>query len=159
MKGANMHNRKTISNRSTGIRTWRLTQEYGAILMTLSLFNLLGTTAYIVGQFEFKQSILVLNKDGCAHLTQRSLSPLSQTSDTCRIQANFRSNLLDAGGRAILDGREVRIPEYQLIAAMPLEEQPWSRRHWLLLGWDAFCAMLLLGTIWVNTRFSRKEGR
>lgn len=139
--------------------TWRLSEVHTLSFVLVALFNLMLSTIYIIDQFEIKQSVLILNREGCTRLLQIGITPLPQAHDTCRIQADFRSNRMDDGGRMFLDELEFRIPEPQLVIAMPLKDQLWDRRHWILIVWEITCVMLMLGAMWTSSIRRLKEGK
>lgn len=136
--------------------SWRPTQGQAIFLFAAALFNWLISTAYIAGQFEIHPAVVILNRQGCEHLIQNGITPVPQEStDTCHIQAPYRANMLDAGGRIYLAERTMHISELRLVSVKPLPDQPWTARHWRLLGWELICGLLVIGSIWLES-FSRR---
>ena len=108
------------NTRSKPLKIWRLSKEGAVILIFATMLISLVSTSYIVGQFEIKQSTLILNRDGCIHLDQVGInSQRLPDSDTCRVELPFRPNPLDAGGRIWAGERVIKIPESQLICFSP----------------------------------------
>lgn len=149
---------KTRSTRNQSHKPGWLSKEKAFILFFIAFFSWLLSSAYIFGQFEIKHSTLVLNREGCMHLMQLGITPLPQAdSDTCRIKVPFRSNMQDGGGRIWVGDREVRIPEHQLVYAMPMAGQPWSTRELFLVAWEAISVLLLVGSMWLTEFCIRRE--
>ena len=73
-----MQNSKPVINRNTRSklhRAWRLFVEYALITFVFSsVVAALACTAYILGQFEYRQSVLILNREGCTHLQQLGIT-------------------------------------------------------------------------------------
>lgn len=157
-----MQNSKPAINRSTRSklhRAWRLFVGYALITFVFSaVMALLACTAYILGQFEFRQSVLILNREGCTHLQQLGITPLPQpATDTCRVQFGFRPNLLDDGGRIQVGGDSVRIPEHQLVASLDMPEQPWTPHQWFLIALEAICVLLVPFSIRLAVKYQQRE--
>lgn len=151
---------KSRNSRRQQAKTWQLSKDRAIALFIVVFFSWLFSSAYIFGQFEIKQSTLVLNREGCMHLTQLGITPLPQVdSDTCRINAPFRSNMQDGGGRISVEDREVRIPEHQLVYAMATAGQPWSSRDSILVAWEVISTLLLIGSMWLTEQCIRREGK
>ena len=157
-----MQNSKSLTNRDSRsklLRSWRLFVWYALITFVFSsVVAALACTAYILGQFEYRQSVLILNQEGCAHLRQLGIAPLPQPeTDTCRVQLGFRPNLLDDGGRIKVGGDLVRIPEHQLVASMPMPEQPWTTRDWYLVALEIISVLLVPISVRLTVRFQQRE--
>ncbi len=149
---------KTCNTRTQSDKPGWLSKEKAFILFFSALFSWLLSSAYIFGQFEIKQSTLVLNREGCLHLTQVGITLQPQPgSDTCRLQVPFRANLQDDGGRILVGERVIRIPEHQLVYAFPLAEQPWTLRDRMLVAWEVICILLLAGSMWLTEVCLRRE--
>jgi len=146
------------NTRSKPLKIWRLSKEGAVILIFATMLISLVSTSYIVGQFEIKQSTLILNRDGCIHLDQVGInSQRLPDSDTCRVELPFRPNPLDAGGRIWAGERVIKIPESQLICFSPLAEQPWTSHHWFLMAWEICSVLLVLLSMWVTERCLQRE--
>jgi hypothetical protein len=146
------------NNRSTQAKIWRLSKNEAIAIFIVAFFSWLFSSAYIFGQFEIKQSTLLLNREGCMHLMQLGITPQPQAdSDTCRIKVPFRSNLQDGGGRISVGERVIRIPEHQLVYALPLAEQHWSTRDSILMAWEVISVLLLAGSMWLTEFCIRRE--
>ena len=157
-----MQNSKFVVNRNTRSKlhkAWHLFVEYALITFVFSsALALLASTAYILGQFEFRQSVLILNHEGCAHLRQLGIAPLPQPeTDTCRVQLGFRPNLLDDGGRIKVGGDSVRIPAHQLVASMTMPEQPWTLHQWFLIALEAICVLLVPLSVRLTVNYQQRE--
>lgn len=157
-----MQNSKPIINRNTRSRlrkAWRLFVEYALITFVFSsVVALLASTSYLLGQFEYRQSVLILNQEGCAHLRQLGIATLPQPeASTCRVQLGFRPNLLDAGGRIKVEGDTIRIPEHQLVASIPMPEQPWTSHQWFLIAWEFVCVLLVPFSVRLTVRYLQRE--
>ena len=157
-----MHNSKPVINRHTRNRlrkAWRLFVKYVLITFVFSsVVTLLASTSYLLGQFEYRQSVLILNREGCTHLRQLGIAPLSQPeADTCRVQLGFRPNLLDDGGRIRIEGGSIRIPEHQLVASMVTPEQPWTVHQWSLIAWEFFCVLLVPFSVRLTVKYLQRE--
>ncbi|HEX7455427.1 MAG TPA: hypothetical protein VF296_05225 [Gallionella sp.] len=156
-----MQSSKPVISRNTRSKSrkgWRIPAGGGAILFFSALVIWLGTQAYVLGQFEIKQSILILNREGCVHLQQFGITPLPQSeSNTCRIELPFRQNLLNAGGRIWVEERYISIPEYQLIGSSPLPDPPWTSHHWYLVLLECLSMLLLLLSAWILLKCLQKE--
>lgn len=148
-----MQSNKPFINRNTRSKPhkgWRIPAAGAAIIFLSAVMTWLGATAYVLGQLEIKQSILILNREGCVHLQQLGITPLPQPeANTCRIEVSFRPNLLNAGGRIWVGERYISIPEYQLINSSTLPDQPWTSHHWYLVLLECLSVLLLL----ISTRF------
>ena len=140
-------------------RSWRLIVRYALITFVFSsVMALLASTSYLLGQFEFRESILILNQEGCAHLRRLGVTTLPQPErDTCRMQLVFRPNLLDGGGRIKIGGDSVRIPEHQLVASLPVSEQPWTAHQWFLVALEAICVLLVLLSVRLTVKYLQRE--
>lgn len=157
-----MQNCKSLINRDTRsklVRSWRLFVWYALITFVFSSVTAaLACTAYILGQFEFRQSVLILNQEGCAHLQQLGITPLPQPETaTCRVQLDFRPNLLDDGGRIKVGGDSVRIPAHQLVASMAMPEQPWTLHQWLLIALETICVLLVPLSVRLTVKYQQRE--
>lgn len=151
-------NLKARSTRKQSQKPGCLSKERAFFLFILVFISWLLSSAYVFGQFEMKQSTLVLNREGCMHLVQLGISPLPQAdSDTCRIKAPFRSNMQDGGGLISIGDRDARIPEHQLIFVTPTSEQPWSSREAILVAWEIISTLLLVGSMWLTEMCIRRE--
>lgn len=157
-----MQNSKPVINRHTRSKlrkAWRLFVEYALITLVFSsVVALLASTSYLLGQFEYRQSVLILNREGCAHLRQLGIATLPQPeADTCRVQLGFRPNLLDDGGRIMIGEGTARIPEHQLVASMPMPEQPWTSHQWFLIAWEFFCVLLVPFSVRLTVKYLQRE--
>lgn len=157
-----MQNSKSVINRNTRSKphkAWHLFVQYALITFVFSAVTaLLACTAYILGQFEFRQSVLILNREGCTHLQQLGITPLPQpATDTCRVQTGFRPNLLDDGGRIKIGGDSVRIPEHQLVASLAMPEQPWGPYQWFLIALEAICVLLVPLSVRLTVKYQQRE--
>lgn len=157
-----MQNSKPVINRNTRSKphkAWRLFVGYALITFVFSsVVASLACTAYILGQFEFRQSVLILNREGCTHLQQLGITPLPQPETaTCRVQLGFRPNLLDDGGRVKIGGDSVRIPAHQLVASMTMPEQPWTLHQWLLIALEAICVLLVPLSVRLTVKYQQRK--
>lgn len=138
---------KTCNTNYQSHNPW-LSKEKALVLSIIAFFYLLLCSVHIFLEFEIKQSTLVLNREGCLHLTQVGITPQPQPdTETCRLQVPFRVNLQDEGGRILLGERVIRIPEHQLVYTHPLPEQPWTSRHWMLAAWEVICILFMAGSM------------
>jgi hypothetical protein len=157
-----MQNSKSVINRNFRNklhRAWHLFVGYALITFVFSsVVASLACTAYILGQFEFRQSVLILNQEGCAHVQHLGITPLPQPETaTCRVQLGFRPNLLDDGGRIKVGGDSVRIPAHQLVASMTMPEQPWTLNQWLLIALEAICVLLVPISVRLTVKYHQRE--
>ncbi len=133
-----------------------IAKEQALVVFYLAMFIWLFAAAYAFGEFEIKQTELVLNQEGCLHLVYVGVTPKPQ-GEVCRASLPFRPNILDAGGRIYVAGHTIKLPERQLISAIPLASQRWTLRQWWLLGLVVLCTLIVLGAMWVTEQCRRME--
>ncbi len=157
-----MQNSKFVINRNIRSklhRAWHLFVWYALIIFVFSsVVALLASTSYLLGQFEYRQSVLIMNQEGCAHLRQLGIAPLPQPETaTCRVQLGFRPNLLDDGGRIKIGEGTVRIPEHQLVVSMAMPEQPWTLHQWFLIALEILYVLLVPLSVRLLVKYQQRE--
>jgi hypothetical protein len=157
-----MQNSRFVINRNIRSKlhkVWRQFVVYALITFVFSsVLTMLATTSYLLGQFEFRQSVLILNQEGCAHLRQLGVATLPQSEkDTCRVQLGFRPNMLDDGGRIKIEGDSIRIPEHQLVTFMAMPEQPWTPHQRFLIALEAICVLLVPLSVRLTVKYLQRE--
>ena len=148
------------STRNESRKRWHLPPMGAVVIFFVATATWIGTTAYVFGQFEIRQSLLILNHEGCAHLHLLGITPPPQPeSNACRVELPFRPNLVNTGGRIWVEEQYVSIPERELISSQPLAEQPWKSHHWHLLAMECISILLLLLSVWLILKCRHRENQ
>ncbi len=141
-----------------GVRHRRITKDQSLIVFYIAMLAWLFAASYALGEFEIKQTELVLNQEGCIHLMYAGVTS-EPHNDVCLASLPFRPNSLDAGGRIYVAGRTIRLPERQLISTTPLAGQPWTSQQYGLVGLVVICTLLVMGAMWLSEQCRRREAK
>lgn len=105
---------------------------------------------YVAGQLEIKPTALIMKREGCAYIRQIGITAkIHDSGETCRFEVPYRPNLIGTGGRIYLDDKQISIADNQIVAASPLNDQPWSPSQKRLVAWlsISFVAVIIMAIL------------
>lgn len=115
------------------------------LLLLAALFHWTLFFVYVAGQLEIRPTALIVKKEGCGYMRQIGITAkIHESGETCRVEVPYRANLIGSGGRIYLDDKQISIAENQIVAAAPLENQPWSPSQRRLVTWLSISLVLVL---------------
>lgn len=138
-------------------RRWYQSQGLALSMCLIAVFNMMVSSAIILGQMGNNPSILILKSQGCSYLQQFGIPTQSHTIEsTCSLKAEFRPHLIGDGGLIVYQDRRITIADNLIVAVETIQQSRWAPEHqgmWIWLGFSLILVFCML--TWMVITFQK----
>jgi hypothetical protein len=144
------HSQQPNPTTQDGNAPWYRNQAAALSILFLTLINCIGVLAFYEGQMEIKLTSLNLRPEGCNVLKHSGIVIQPLDNGSCKVQLPYRTNMMGSGGRIELGSTEISVSDNQVIATVPIANQPYTVEQSTALKLLIISAALMLVVLgWV----------